>query len=1101
MTLSLLYRHVAAGLIGVIALTLVQGAHAQAAGSGSQAPAAGAQTAAPGSQKAAAAVLPASGSGSQTPAAVAHAPGAGSSSLVAMAQASSAAAQTTTPSPNGAGTAEKGPEEVVVTGSRIHREASDTTTSAPLSVISADVLTDRGFTQVGDALNELTTNTPQFAVTPHDGTSSGSGQDFPNLFNLGAGRTLTLINGRRVIASGVATPPDTGVVNLGDNVVDTNMIPTGLLDRVEVADAGGSVVYGSDAIAGVVNYILKDHFTGVQLDAQTGETTRSDYPQHSVRAVLGTNFMDNRGNIAADLEWSKSQPLLETQRNDVPGMSLIPDADPRYMGPNSAGIYPNYFLPNGAFWEFNNNGVPFILPPGAPYQAAFGGAFLVTGNGVHYPGGMPVQFNPAGTGLIPYALGGFPPGTGPNQAFVGIPFASGGNGYPYEDLGSLYSGVERYNGTVIGHFDLTPNIKVSTELFYGHTIGTDPLGSQPSFTVLNTAASGAGAIPILASNPYLPASAAGTIANYLNTTLAPGLGYAWLGGAPLPPSLVELSKFWANLIPSDAVTTDTQSMRALLAVDGSFSLRPGDYYWGLSASRGYSQNENSSYNVVSYRFNNAIDAVKNSSGQIVCAINNPTVTDPACVPLNPFGTQPLSAAAQAYVSGLFGLSQYLKEDDMLATFGGPVVALPADSLKFNATYERRSDSANFDPLEDTALGLGPSGAPTPPTYGAYSDNELSGELLLPIFGKDFTLPGFNALELHGAYRFVDNSIAGTANLWDTGLRWTVVPGVTLRASHGTNFRAPNLNELFSPAVTALGAVGGDPCDTRFITQGVNPAARLANCEKLFAANPSYNGGKGLTGYEDPATNFATADVTTEGNIDLQNEISHTWTVGMVLQPQFAPGLTLVADRIEIRLTNAITAFGPENYLSACFDSIPQPAAYCDTFTRDSNGDIVTATSSFVNAGLQTYKGETYNLHYNFSLAERHHFDLNLELTHNEQNTLDVAETVTPYAGTAIDPHWVGRFDANYGIGPVHVTYDLYFLSRALAAPGDNVQNTQFLYLASNLQHSLSVLYDVTDSLQLRAGIINLTNEYPSFPSISYGDILGRRWFVGFNLHE
>jgi iron complex outermembrane recepter protein len=994
-------------------------------------------------------------------------------------------------------------EEVVVTGSRIRREASDTTTSAPLTVVSSEDLTERGYTQVGDELNQLTQNVPQFALTPHDGSSSGSGQDYPNLFNLGAGRTLTLVNGRRFVSSGVGSVPTTGVVAFGDNVVDTNMIPTGLLDRVEVVDAGGSVVYGSDAIAGVVNYILKDHFTGAQLDAQYGQTTHGgDYPQDSIRATLGTNFADDRGNVAFNFEWSKSEPLLQSQRNYLPAMSLIPDADPRYNGPNNQGIYPNYFLPNATFWEFSNYGVPFVVPPGAPYQAAFGGSFLVTGNGNHYPGGMPVQFNAAGTGLIPYNLGTFPPGTGPNQAFVGIPFAGGGDGYPYEDLGSLYSGVERYNGMLIGHYDLTPDIKVSTELFYGHTIGTDPLGSQPSFTVLNPPASGAGAIPILASNPYLPGSAAGTITNYLNTTLGGGLGYAWAAGV-LPPSfngLVSLSKFWANLIPSDAVTNDTTSLRALLGFDGSFNLAPGDYYWSLSASRGYTQDENSSYNVVNYRFNNAIDAVTNAAGQIVCGINQTTVTDAACLPIDPFGNRPLTAAQQAYVSGLFGQTEYLKEDDVLATIGGPIVALPAGPLKFDAAYERRSDSANFDELEDTALGLGPSGAPTPNTSGQYTDNEFSGELLVPLVGKDFTLPAVQDLELHGAYRFVDNSIAGSANLWDTGIRWTVVRGLTLRASHGTNFRAPSLYDLFYPAVTALGSAV-DPCDTRFITMGPNPAARMANCEALFAAHPAYNGGKGLTGYEDPSTNFATAAVTTVGNADLKNEISHTWTVGLVLQPSFVPGFTVTADRIEIRLTNAITPYTSSDYLSACYDSIPQPAAYCDSFTRDSNGDIVTATSSYVNAGLQTYRGEQYNVHYHFALAERHQFDLNLAVTHNETNTLDVAETVTAYAGTAVDPHWVGRFDASYGLGPLHVTYSLYALSRALALAGDNAQNTQFLYYASNLQHSISALYDVTSYLTVRAGITNFTNEPPSFNSLSYGDVLGRRFFVGFNLHE
>ena len=988
-------------------------------------------------------------------------------------------------------------EAVVVTGSRIRRQGSNTTTAAPLNVIGSDTLTERGYTQVGDALNQLTTNVPQVPVTNNTGGSSGSGQDFPNLFNLGAGRTLTLVNGRRFVTSGVASPTS-GVVDLGDNVVDTNMIPTGLLKRVEVVDAGGSVVYGSGAIAGVVNYVLKDHFTGAQFDAQIGRSTHGDYPQNTVRATLGTDFLDGRGNVAVDIEWSKSDPLLRSQRGYLPDIGYTEaDADPRFTGPNNQGIVPTFGLFNSAFWEFSNAGVPFVLPPGAPYQASFGGAFLVTQNGIHYPGGAPVQFNPSGTGLVPYNLGTFPPGTGPDQAFVGIPFGSGGDGLPYEDLGSLYSGVGREIGTVIGHYDLTPNIKVSTELYYGRTVGIDPFGSQPSFTVLNNAASGAGAIPILASNPYLPASAASTIADYLNTTLGPGLGNAWLGGAPLPPSLVELSKFWPGLIPTDAVRSDVQSLRGLVALDGSFNMRGEDYYWELSASRGYTQNENSSYNVVSSRFNNAIDAVTNSAGQIVCAINDPAVTDPACSPLNPFGNTPVSAAAQSYASGLFGLTQFEKEDDLLATLGGPLLDLPAGALQTNLTYEHRADKANYDPLEDTALGLGPSGAPTPQTSGQYTSNELSAELLIPLLGKGFTLPGVKALEFHGAYRYVRNSIAGVANLWSTGLRWTVTPGVTLRATHGTNYRAPNLNELFAPAISALGSAR-DPCDSRYIDTGSNPSARLANCQALFAANPSYNGGNGLATFEDPSSNFSTAAVTSGGNRALANEVSHTWTFGIVLQPQFLPGFTLTADRIDIKLTNAITQFIPDDYAATCYDSVRPATAYCDTFTRDSNGDIVTATSSFVNAGLLTYKGETYDLDYRFTLAQRHQFDLSLETTHNEVDDQLVGETLTRNAGTGLDPRWVSRFDARYGLGKFRLTYSLFYLPRTTREPGDTPQNTDTPFLAANIQHSISVLYDVTKNVTVRAGIVNLTNEAPSFGSLAYGDVLGRRYFVGFD---
>src|SRR5215469_11652844 len=188
--------------------------------------------------------------------------------MVAATVAQTADAQVGTAAPAPSAAQPEKVEEVVVTGSRIHLAPSDVTTVSPLTVVEQDVLPERGFVQIGQALNQVTTNTPQFAITPHDGTSSGSGQQYPNLFDLGAGRTLTLVNGRRFVSSGVSTPPTTGVVSLGDNVVDTNMIPAGLIERVEIVNAGGSVVYGSDAIAGVVNYILKDHFTGAEFDAQ-----------------------------------------------------------------------------------------------------------------------------------------------------------------------------------------------------------------------------------------------------------------------------------------------------------------------------------------------------------------------------------------------------------------------------------------------------------------------------------------------------------------------------------------------------------------------------------------------------------------------------------------------------------------------------------------------------------------------------------------------------------------------------------------------------------------------------------------------------------------
>ena len=194
-------------------------------------------------------------------------------------------------------------EEVIVTGSRIKRV--ETTTEAPVTVVDAQAIQDRGFIQAGQAINELTANMPQFALAAGSGSAAGSGQQFPNLFGLGAGRTLTLVNGRRFVTSSSG---------LGDRVVDTNIIPTGLIRRVDIAQAGGAAVYGSDAVAGVVNYLLRDDFTGLELDAQYGISSRNDYPVQSLRATAGRNFLDDRANIAVDVEWSKTRPLYDYDR-------------------------------------------------------------------------------------------------------------------------------------------------------------------------------------------------------------------------------------------------------------------------------------------------------------------------------------------------------------------------------------------------------------------------------------------------------------------------------------------------------------------------------------------------------------------------------------------------------------------------------------------------------------------------------------------------------------------------------------------------------------------------------------------------------------------
>ncbi|MGH8221955.1 MAG: TonB-dependent receptor plug domain-containing protein, partial [Woeseiaceae bacterium] len=190
-------------------------------------------------------------------------------------------------------------EEIVVTGSRIRRSTAEAI--APMTTLGESAFVERGYVSAAEALNDVTSINPQLNQAPGSGASSGPGQQFPELFGLGTGRTLSLVNGRRFVTSSSG---------LGDAQVDANIIPTGLIERVEIVQAGAGAVYGSDAIAGVVNYVLKDDFEGLELDARYGESSRGDYEQENYRLTYGRNFAADRGNIAFNAEWASTPELL-----------------------------------------------------------------------------------------------------------------------------------------------------------------------------------------------------------------------------------------------------------------------------------------------------------------------------------------------------------------------------------------------------------------------------------------------------------------------------------------------------------------------------------------------------------------------------------------------------------------------------------------------------------------------------------------------------------------------------------------------------------------------------------------------------------------------
>jgi hypothetical protein len=629
-------------------------------------------------------------------------------------------------------------------------------------------------------------------------------------------------------------------------------------------------------------------------------------------------------------------------------------------------------------------------------------------------------------------------------------------------------------------------MKLSGEFLYAHTKSSDPYSVLLSNTVLNGAATGAGAIPISRQNPFIPAS--------VSALLGPG-------GPPL-----FLSKAWAagDLTPSREGTFETDTLRALISLDGDFNLGDRNFYYSLSVSDAETRGQQRAWGTWTTRFNSAVQAQKNAAGNIVCAINNdanPANDDPNCAPINPFGQGNVSKAARDYIDVRTGQDYVNDQEDFLASIGGDVFKLPAGQVKFSAAFEHRYEFAKFVPLIANQRGLTGSQTPTVATRGAYHTNEVSAELLVPVIGGDFTLPFAKAVEFNGQYRRVENSIAGTEDVWGLGGRWEVVTGLTFRGSRSRNFRAPTLDMLFAPSSTTLSNVGNEPCDFRFINSGPAPATRLANCQALFAAHPTWGP---LATFQDPSVNFNNALVTTGGNSTLKNEISDTTTYGIVLQPEFIPGLAIVVDRIEVDLTNGLSAFTPQNFEETCFDTSPQPADICSTFSRDpATGFITAAKQTTFNAGQVRFRGETYNINYSFPLSrflgDQHDYGdmlLNLEATHT--GLLETSVTGFDRSrsdGTVTNPDWVTKFAALYHRGPFRATYELFYLPEVKQTFTATIETTPTPTIASNTRHSISASYDF-GHYTVRAGVINLTDEEPSYPTRNYGDILGRQYFVG-----
>jgi iron complex outermembrane recepter protein len=854
-------------------------------------------------------------------------------------------------------------QEVVVTGSRIARPEFDNL--QPTVTIDSKVFDQRGYLDIGQALSEL----PAFAVQPSSAANTQTGfgiaQSFVDLYGLGSQRTLTLVNGRRFVSSNTPSLNNTGsntTVGGPGGQVDLNTVPTKLVDHVETVSVGGAPIYGADAIAGTVNIILKKDYEGLDVDALVGATGQGDAWNYRARVLGGQNLFDGRANVTGVAEYTKTDGLVGTSRA-VYSQDLLFLAPVTPPAPGQC--CKAYLAAAGAVPQVSFGGVPmvddvFFSPPifGVPNTAL----------GVTNAAGQLLQFGPTGA-LIPYNTG----------TQTGNPvFNIGGDGLRLSTVSNLLAPTERLNVDTLMHFQLNSGVDLFGEGYFSETHATNLL-AQPAY---NAAIFGGGGTPagnfvVSVNNPFLSPQDRATIIAALNNYAASlplgGLLYGGVTAGPGPPGQPgqpvsypawNNQQFYIGRASVDLESgraTGTQTLwRGVTGARGDFSWGERNYNWEVSGSYGTSSNTQVTPSYVFQNVANALNSTRNAAGQIVCAGNPvaaPTTTaSSTCAALDIFGNGSPSLPALQYITHLATAESFNTQRDLNAFISGDLFKLPAGSWKASAGFENRRESANFMPDSFYTQGLGQS--VTTGIEGSYLTNEVYLETLVPIFSRSQDIPGLHQLELEGAARRVDNSIAGNATTYTYGLRWSPVEDVQFRGNKTKSIRAPSITELFLPSATSF-QFANDPCDFNYVGQGSDPAQRAKNCAAA---------GINTATFVSNVVN-ATATGTVSGNTSLVSEVAFSKTYGFVLRPRWVPKLNISVDYIDISLKDAIQALTLVQNLDACYDSSTYPSnPSCSTFVRDpTTHQITTFHAGFVNAGLLEFTGIQAALDYTFDL--------------------------------------------------------------------------------------------------------------------------------------
>ena len=867
-------------------------------------------------------------------------------------------------------------DAIVITGSRIARP--DLESPSPVTTVSAEQFDLTGTVTVESLLNEL----PQIIPGNTRVSNNQGGEDFStlDLRGLGPQRTLILVDGERVPASST-----TGVVDIGT-------IPAGLIERVDVVTGGASAVYGSDAMAGVVNFILKDNYQGLEVSSQYGISDHGDGGSFNVQGLLGGNFGDDRGNLTFFASYYTRDKVGQGDRDVLRNATVL-----YYDYDLSRYIVADYLTPISAtqcgpdqgcggaggsgtspFGSITSNPLnPFggpqpnvnsttRLSPLSLTNPRFAGADTDCNPltpGVNVRGGN-LSFNDAGQ-LTPRFTSGL-------CAFADR--STGSSRFNFNPLNFLVTPYNRWNMAVTGRYDLNDSIRL--KVLANYTDSTQQVNLAP------TPATG---IDVPANSPYVRLGIPGNAPCGIGISCHPDLLAAlnargfYTGDLTGATPFGALNGFRTEVIGTPTVTAVSPRSSCLFNSDGTvrnntctfvsganapFTMarrfsetgpRVGDYNSKTATLRGTLSGPLAhGFNwdaTASYGRTFAVASLAGNINQTALkqGLNGcPLGSLPNCVPVDIFGGGTVTGAQLSFVRVDTKETRKFTQARVAVNVTGNLIELPAGPVGIAIGAEARTDRGDVivDDAQRTGNIYGFNA--TQDQHGKVNVKEIYGEIRVPILAD---MPFFHELSVEAGARYSDYSSVGGLFNYKLGAQWAPVSWLKFRGIYNKAARAPSIVELFQNGDQGFPAYV-DPCNDNFNrTSGI-----LAICR---AQAPAVD----FTGF---LANNTQVQAFAFGNPNLQEETAKTWTVGAVLTPNIGLGrFSATIDYYDIKIANIISAQGAAFYIANCSANGFGSDA-CNRIVRNQqSGQIDAINTSISNGG--TYKTAGVDAQINFAV--------------------------------------------------------------------------------------------------------------------------------------